>query len=92
MAACSVATRPSPNEKSRPDAAHVDAFICGTMARDMSLSCNGLALWRRRAQFQLWIFSYHIFARLPKRTLSRVFMQSMRRRVKAPPFFEPLCP
>src|SRR5712675_556299 len=26
----------------------------------------------RRAQFQLWIFSYHIFARLPNRTLSRV--------------------
>src|SRR5712675_1528762 len=26
----------------------------------------------RRAQFQLWIFSYHIFAKLPNRTLSRV--------------------
>src|ERR1700716_3120547 len=32
MAACSVATRPSPNEKSRPAAAHVVAFICDAMA------------------------------------------------------------
>jgi hypothetical protein len=43
MAACSVATRPAPNEKSRPEAAHVVAFICGATARDMSLSCNGPA-------------------------------------------------
>jgi hypothetical protein len=40
MAACAVATRPSPNEKSRPAAAHVVVFICGAMARDMSLSCK----------------------------------------------------
>src|SRR5712671_4670270 len=38
MAACSVATRPSPNEKSRPEAAHAVAFIGGAMARDISLS------------------------------------------------------
>jgi hypothetical protein len=29
MAACSVAPRPSPNEKSRPAAARVVAFMCG---------------------------------------------------------------
>src|SRR3979490_2279913 len=33
MAACSVATRPSPNEKSRPEAARLAAFICGSMAQ-----------------------------------------------------------
>jgi len=44
MAARSVATRPSPNEKSRPAAAHVVAFIGGAMVRDMPLSCNGPAL------------------------------------------------
>jgi len=32
MAACSVAPRPSPNEKSRPAAARVVAFMCGAMA------------------------------------------------------------
>jgi len=26
------------------------------------------------AQFQLWIFSYHIFAHLPKESLSRVLL------------------
>ena len=45
MAARSVATRPSPNEKSRPAAAHVVAFIGGAMVRDMPLSCNGPARW-----------------------------------------------
>jgi hypothetical protein len=45
MAARSVATGPSPNEKSRPAAARVVAFICGATARDMSLSCNGPARW-----------------------------------------------
>jgi hypothetical protein len=34
MAACAVATRPSPKEKSRPAAAHVDVFIGDAMARD----------------------------------------------------------
>jgi hypothetical protein len=32
MTACAAATRPSPNEKSRPEAARVVAFICGAMA------------------------------------------------------------
>ncbi|HZE46777.1 MAG TPA: hypothetical protein VE087_07860, partial [Xanthobacteraceae bacterium] len=36
---------PSPNEKSRPAAAHVVAFICGALARDMSLSFKGPAVW-----------------------------------------------
>src|SRR5712671_1619753 len=43
MAAGSGATRPSANENSRPAAARVVAFICGAMARDMPLSCNGPA-------------------------------------------------
>ena len=30
--------------------------------------------FRRRAQFQLWIFSYHIFAHSPKKSLSRVLL------------------
>ena len=46
----SIAARPSPNEKSRCATVHVLgsmwlAFICDAMAREMSPSCNGPALW-----------------------------------------------
>jgi hypothetical protein len=34
----------------------------------------------RRAQFQLWIFSYHIFSHSPKKCLSRVLLGGSSRR------------
>src|SRR4051812_46335490 len=42
----------------------------------------------RRAQFQLWIFSYTVLTRPSKKRLSRVFIQSMHRRAEAAPFFK----
>jgi hypothetical protein len=47
------------------------AVICDAMARDMSLSCK-CPDRGRRAQFQLWIFSYTGFARSSKKWVSRV--------------------
>jgi len=49
------------------------AVICDAMARDMSLSCKRPGRGRR-AQFQLWIFSYTGFARPSKKWLSRVMI------------------
>jgi hypothetical protein len=30
----------------------------------------------RRAQFRLWIFSYHVFAHSPKKCLSRILLDA----------------
>ena len=46
------------------------AVICGAMARHV-LSCKRPGRGRR-AQFQLWIFSYTGFARSSKKWVSRV--------------------
>src|ERR1700716_1824129 len=92
MAACSVAPRPSPNEKSRPAAARVVAFMCGGV-RHAALSWKRPEPWATQvgepdlrikkpisgrpeigAQFQLWIFSYHVFGRSPNASVSRVLL------------------
>src|SRR4030088_268072 len=90
MAACSVATRPSPNEKSRPEAAHVDAFISGTIHVAL-MQCPGHC-WESPGAIPTVDFLLSYFRAAAKKNAVKslhAINASMR---QSDPFFERPCP